>query len=118
MKTRSLWIGLGVVISGLVLLLLAVRTGNRVMHTVAAPPVVYLDRQTGQLVVASPEPVHLDAGRPARVRALYCSRCERWCAVPSTYPGNPRSYLCPRHHRPMSEDGPISAVPQTPRGHR
>lgn len=112
MKSKLLWIGLGVAISGLFLCLLMGRTGTE-KSTVAARPVVYLNRQTRQLVVAPPQPIDSNTGRPSRVRALYCSRCVRWYAVPPPYPGNPRSFSCPRHHLPMSDDGPISSNPQT-----
>jgi len=113
MKSRIIWIALGLLALGSVPYLLG-RQAVTQTPTIAAPPVVYLDRQTRQLVVAPPRPVDSDTGQPSRVRALYCSRCKRWQAVPPTFPGNPRSFPCPLHHLPMSDNGPISSDPQTP----
>ena len=74
--------------------------------------VVYICKETNA-VMAGPlgalPALNPRTGRRTLVRALYCSQCLGWYPIPSPemLPGNPLSYRCPRHHVPMSLEGPV-----------
>ena len=75
--------------------------------------VVYICRETRQFRRAPPQPspiVNPKTGRKTMFRALYCSRCKRWHAIPPAEErsGNPLRYQCPKHHCAMSLEGPMS----------
>ena len=77
-----------------------------------AAHIVYLCRETQELITAPPQPtpaVNPKTGRATLVRGLYCDKCQRWHPVPppDVHPGNPLSWPCPVHRRTMSPDGPI-----------
>lgn len=83
--------------------------------------VVYLCRETKQLVVGPPQPtpaVNPRTGRPTLVRSLYCAKCRRWRAVPppDVHPGNPMTWPCPVHRQTMSPEGPLPEAVQTKAG--
>ena len=88
----------------------------------AVADVVYLCRETNEMVTAPPQTtpaVNPRTGRPTLVRGLYCEKCRKWRAVPprDVYAGNPLSWPCPRHRQPMSPDGPLPAggIPPEPK---
>jgi hypothetical protein len=75
--------------------------------------VVYVCRETKQLVQAPPQQVpavNPNTGRATLYRAMYCADCRKWHAVPppEAFPGNPLTYRCPKHHHQMTADGPIN----------
>lgn len=75
------------------------------------PKVFYLCEETEELVKAPLQQVpatNPQTGRKTLYRALYCSDCEKWRAVPppEVYPGNPLAYRCPKHDCPMAVSGP------------
>jgi hypothetical protein len=78
----------------------------------SASNVVYLCRETKQIVQAPPQKVpavHPGTGRATLFRALYCPECKIWRAVPppDVFAGNPLTYRCPKHQKPMTVDGPL-----------
>ena len=78
----------------------------------AVAVVVYLCRETNEIVTARPQPtpaVNPRTGRPTLVRGLYCDKCRKWRPIPppEVYSGNPLSCPCPRHKQPMSPNGPL-----------
>lgn len=78
--------------------------------------VPYICRETKQVIEApvSPVPaVNPNTGRATLFRALYCSDCKKWHAVPppDVFPGNPVTYPCPKHRQPMTNEGPLDANP-------
>ena len=74
--------------------------------------VVYLCRETKKIVRAPLQPtpaVNPATGRKTLVRALYCTKCKKWHAVPPAMEqsGNPMRYQCPKHKIDLSADGPL-----------
>ncbi|GAB4154840.1 MAG: hypothetical protein Tsb009_31550 [Planctomycetaceae bacterium] len=74
--------------------------------------VVYLCKETKKVVRAPLQPspaVNPETGRKTLYRALYCSKCKKWHAIPpgEERSGNPLRYRCPKHHSAMSADGPV-----------
>ena len=73
--------------------------------------VVYLCKETKKVVRAPLQPtpaVNPETGRKTLFRALYCSRCKKWHAIPPSEErsGNPLRYRCPKHKSTMSPNGP------------
>jgi hypothetical protein len=76
--------------------------------------VVYVCEESKTLIKAPQQPtpaMHPETEQPTLLRALYCSKCNKWHTVPPTeiYPRDPLSYACPRHKAPMSAEGPMDA---------
>ena len=97
------------------LLSCAVSCGDASGDEPAAADVVYLCRETQEIMTASPQPtpaVNPKTGRATLVRGLYCERCKRWRAVPppDVHPGNPLSWPCPVHRQAMSPEGPVPST--------
>ena len=104
--------GLLAALGGLAYWLMATGSEGGKASAEPAGDVVYLCRETQKLLKAPAQPVpavNPDTGRPTLYRALYCSDCKKWHAVPppDVFPGNPLSYPCPKHRRPMSAAGPL-----------
>jgi hypothetical protein len=75
--------------------------------------VPYLCRETKQVVMAplgSVPHVNPKTGRATLFRALHCPDCKKWHAVPppDVFPGNPLTYPCPKHKKPMTTNGPLN----------
>jgi hypothetical protein len=114
MKKLACYVGLGS--AGIALAFVVVwlvRPGQA--DASAVPDVVHVCRETGQLIIAPPQPtpaINPRTGRATLYRALYCRACGRWHAVPPSEAGggNPLSNLCPRHRQPMSAEGPLEGL--------
>ena len=98
----------------LVLLLLSVSgcSGNTAAGD--QPTVVYVCEESQTLVEAPQQPTpaeNPETGQPTLLRALFCSKCKKWHAVPPSdvYPRDPLSFACPKHNTPMSSEGPMDA---------
>ena len=79
---------------------------------IETPEVTYLCRETGKVVrlpAQSVPAVNPQTGRATLYRALYCEKCKAWQPVPGpdVFPGNPLRYSCPKHDRPMAQEGPL-----------
>ena len=77
-----------------------------------AAHVVYLCRETQEIITAPPQPtpaMNPKTGRATLVRGLYCDKCRKWRPVPppDVHAGNPLSWPCPVHKRTMSPEGPV-----------
>lgn len=95
--------------------LLPDRSPSRTTSAETVPDVVYLCKETNQLIKAPPQQVpatNPDTGRATLYRALYCAECETWKVVPppDVFPGNPLTYPCPKHRRQMTATGPIESA--------
>jgi hypothetical protein len=85
--------------------------------------VLYVCEESKTLIKAPQQPTpaaHPETGQPTLLRALYCSECNKWHAVPPTdiYPRDPLSYSCPDHNIPMSADGPTDSPIQVAKTRR
>jgi hypothetical protein len=103
---------LGLAILGYWIFSPASREGNASENTIETVP--YICRETKQIVEApltQVPAVNPNTGRATLFRALYCPACKKWHTVPppDVFPGNPLMYPCPKHHRPMTMDGPMDA---------
>jgi hypothetical protein len=86
--------------------------GDEQMAAEESNNVVYLCKETKKVVRAPLHPtpaVNPETGRKTLFRALYCSRCKKWHAIPPSEErsGNPLRFNCPRHKSAMSLNGPV-----------
>ena len=110
MRTISYITGLALL--GGVLYLLVSLAGGPQASAGTDTQVVYICRETQELVSGPPQPtpaVNPRTRRRTLYRALYCPKCQIWRAVPPSQVsgGNPMSNMCPRHRQPMSPTGPL-----------
>jgi hypothetical protein len=101
---------IGLVLIGYWLVSPTSQEGNASENSIEAVP--YICRETKQIIEAplSQVPaVNPATGRATLFRALYCSACKKWHAVPppDVFSGNPLTYSCPKHRQPMTMDGPL-----------
>jgi hypothetical protein len=77
------------------------------------PPVVLIDKQTGNLFVGEPgteiPAVHPRTGKPTLIAAMYCPECEHWYPVPPPEAQRqiPAGRLCPKHQTALQSNGPL-----------